>query len=544
MLWLHRTTLTSLDVFMLPWHFSKLSAVSSWPKERNKSATCAPVSVKQLRGAKKTTLIYPYYIPLSYLNSAGWFIGIHINKYSNIPCSWSLYNPPKDVPQKTATVFGQYSNHFVMLLKHPHASIHNTDRRFGGHPFLHVIIGHSSKPALQLQHHTALGHGWDDASVEPLRLRVLLPLQCLLSAWSAVKLLFSWENPHPFSTTLKMFSLSASIAACASTCQVVLASEPSSTPWPQESTWLQLVACCSLVSAKVRHWSSKKITSLNPISKLQKSHRLQIVCWHIFLSKLLKSRTIINSLCKAFCLVTGRRIARHKMTNIYFEWFHLRLYSRPTKIGVNQELHLRVVPVSAGTKTTGYLTLQDPKPLQEAWQCPTCLPQHWKEEIPWTSELLFSGLRLVVMVYALAWELRGRLLRSIHWVEVGYACLHGKQVPIPQRWWKNKFRKECLKLKKAWLNALGLAFLFGIVQYRESCDKHHGRRCQFTRNTKPRFASFVSIFPRIPLRNTPAARHASQKHTRPAGNISVHAMGPLKQSHGLGIKQLIDAGHL
>ena len=288
----------------------------------------------------------------------------------------------------------------------------------------------------------------------------------------------------------------------------------------------------------------QKITSLNPISKLQKSYRLQIVCWHIFLSKLLKSRTIINSLCKAFCLVTGSTIARHKMTNIYFAWFHLRLYSRPTKIGVNQELHLRVVPVSAGTKTTGYLTLQDPKPLQEAWQCPTCLPQHWQEEIPWTSELLFSGLRLVVMVYALAWELRGRLLRSIHWVEVGYACLHGKQVPIRQRWWKNKFRKECLKLKKAWLNALGLAFLFGIVQYRESCDKHHGRRCQFTRNTKPRFASFVSIFPRIPLRNTPAARHASQKHTRPAGNISVHAMGPLKQSHGLGIKQLIDAGHL
>lgn len=199
------------------------------------------------------------------------------------------------------------------------------------------------------------------------------------------------------------------------------------------------------------------------------------------------------------------------MTNIYFAWFHLRLYSRPTTIGVNQELHFRVAPVSAGAKTTAYLTLQDPKPLQEAWQCPTCLPQHWQEEIP-----CFS-LGCVWLWWFIHWResyADSSSGASIEW-RLGMPAYTANRCLYDNGGERTKFRKECLRPKKAWLNALGLAFLiflFGIVQYRKSCDKNHGGRCQFTRNTKPRFASFISIFLIPPAEHACSAACISKTH--------------------------------
>ena len=124
----------------------------------------------------------------------------------------------------------------------------------------------------------------------------------------------------------------------------------------------------------------------------------------------------------------------------------------------------------------------------------------WRTEIPWKNELPFSGLRLVVMV--IRWRggyAEGSSGASIGWRLGMHAYMANRCL---QTWRKRNFRKACLRLKKPWLDLLRLAFLFGIVQFRKVCDKYHGGPCQFTRNTKSRFASFVSSF------HNPTAQHA------------------------------------
>ncbi len=114
-----------------------------------------------------------------------------------------------------------------------------------------------------------------------------------------------------------MFSLSASIAACASTWLFWPLKHQANHDRKNQQTATGCLLQLGFSQSPPLILQCKTSLSPNPILKLQKWHRLQIACWHIFIPRLLKSRTIINSLCKAFCLVTRRRIARHKMANIY-----------------------------------------------------------------------------------------------------------------------------------------------------------------------------------------------------------------------------------
>ena len=158
-----------------------------------------------------------------------------------------------------------------MLLNHPHASMHNTDGRFGWHPFLHVIIGDSSKPALQLQHHTAsLGEKtwlWMMSSSWPhgfITISSLITWSSHMTHTSANILrnsklsCFRRTAQNPSSTAPAVWLICSEVAVqlrksasflnysedvflvsfYSSLClnMVVLAAEAPSKPWPQKST--------------------------------------------------------------------------------------------------------------------------------------------------------------------------------------------------------------------------------------------------------------------------------------------------------------------